>query len=249
MTWTPGQRYLAEFLGTFGLLLSVTGGALLTLQLAIDPLVHVLVVSLAIGTGLIGAIYAVGDISGGHFNPAVTIAFWLSGNFKGRDVVPYIVAQILGGIFGVLVVAGVAYGDSSLWSIVSSGPVAFASQGFSGNGSPYAVSVGSAFLLEVVITFFLVFVILFATRPNFSAKNLAPVAIGLAVLMINLIAIPIDNASANPARSFGPAIVAAFFASDQWALQQVWLFFVAPIVGGILAALVARALRERAAAA
>jgi aquaporin Z len=243
MTWSAGQRYLAEFLGTFGLLFSVTAGALLSLNLTIeDPVSRVLLISIAIGGGLIGVIYAFGDISGAHFNPAVTIAFWISGRFKGRDVVPYIAAQLLGGITGVAVVAGVAYGHGALYSTVTSSGVALASQGYAGGGN-YLVSWESVFLLEVAITFFLVMVILFATRSDNSSKNLAPLGIGLTLLMLNLIAIPIDGASANPARSFAPAILSALFSGDHWAIQQDWLFWVAPILGGVIAALVARALR------
>ncbi len=248
VTWSDGQRYLAEFLGTFGLLVSVSGGALLTFGAGwgSDNLTHVLVISLAIGAGLVGVIYAFGDLSGAHFNPAVTVAFWVAGRFRGRDVVPYIVAQLLGGLVGVAVIAGVAYGNGGLWSAVTAPGVALASQGYSGNGAPYAVGLASVFLLEVLITFFLVHVILFATRAASSAKNLAPVGIGLTLLMLNLIAIPIDGASANPARSFAPAVLSYYFSGDQWALQQDWIFWVAPLVGGILAAGVDRLLRERA---
>jgi aquaporin Z len=245
MTWTSAQRYLAEFLGTFGLLVSVTGAALFAFNAGfLDNLTHVLVISIAIGTGLTGVIYAFGDISGAHFNPAVTIAFWVAGRFKGRDVLPYIAAQLLGGIVGVAVIAGVCYGSSSLWTTVTVGGPALASQGYSGNGSPYSVGLGSVFLLEVVITFFLVFVILFATRATGSTKNLAPMGIGLTLLMLNLIAIPIDGASANPARSFAPALLSYYFAADHWALEQAWIFFVAPIIGGLIAAALDRMLRE-----
>jgi aquaporin Z len=242
MTWTAGHRYLAEFLGTFGLLVSVTGGALLSLNLTIfDPISRVMLISFAIGAGLIGVIYAFGDISGAHFNPAVTVAFWAAGRFKARDVVPYIVAQLLGGILGVAVIAGVAYGSSTLWSNAVS--AAFASQGYSGNGSGYTVAMGSVFLLEVVLTFFLVHVILFATRSDNSSKNLAPLGIGLTLLMINLVAIPIDGASVNPARSFAPAVLSSYFAGDHWAIQQNWLFWAAPIIGGAIAAMVDRIFR------
>jgi len=242
MTWSPAQRYLAEFLGTFGLLLSVTGAALLSLNLTIfDPISRVMLISFAIGGGLIGVIYAFGDLSGAHFNPAVTVAFWAAGRFRARDVVPYILAQVLGGVLGVAVIAGVAYGSSNLWSLATS--AAFASQGYSGNGSGYTVAVGSVFLLEVVFTFFLVHVILFATRADSSAKNLAPVGIGLTLLMINLVAIPIDGASVNPARSFAPALLSAFFSGDRWAIEQNWLFWVAPILGGLIAAAIDRVLR------
>jgi aquaporin Z len=247
MTWSPGQRYLAEFLGTFGLLVSVTGGALFSLNnsLGYDPLARVLLISFAIGTGLIGMIYAFGDLSGAHFNPAVTIGMFAAGRFRARDVVPYILAQLLGAVVGVATIAGVAYGSSGLWSIVTSSPVALASQGYSGNGSPYGVALGSVFLLEVVFTFFLVEVILFATRSDNFSKNLAPIGIGLSLLMINLVAIPIDGASVNPARSFAPALLSAGFSGDMWAIQQNWLFWVAPIVGGLLAAAVDRMLRPR----
>jgi aquaporin Z len=244
MTWSTGQRYLAEFVGTFGLLLSVTGGALLTLHLpAFDPVSRVILISAALGAGVTGMIYAFGDVSGAHFNPAVTIAMWLAGRTKARDVVPYIVLQLLGGVTAVAVIAGVAYGNSTLWSTVSGKSVAFAAQGYSGNGSPYSVALGSVFLLEVALTFFLVLVILLATRTDSFAKNVAPIGIGLTLLMTNLVAIPIDGASVNPARSFAPAILAAGSSSTQWAIQQDWLFWVAPIVGGLIAAAVERAMR------
>ncbi|MGD0249663.1 MAG: aquaporin [Thermoplasmata archaeon] len=243
MTWSAGQRYLAEFLGTFGLLLAVTGGALFSFNLPVlDAISRVLLISIAIGAGLIGAIYAFGDISGAHFNPAVTVAFWAAGRFKGRDVVPYIIAQVLGGILGVAVIAGVAYGHGSLWTMVTSPNVALASEGYSGGGA-YAVGWESVFLFEVVFTFFLVYVILFATRSENSSKNLAPMGIGLTLLMINLVGIPIDGASVNPARSFAPAILSAFFSGDRWAIQQDWIFWVAPIVGGLVAAALERMLR------
>ncbi len=241
---SSGQRYLAEFLGTFGLLVSVTGAALLSLNLPIlDPISRVMLISFAVGAGLIGVIYAFGDLSGAHFNPAVTIAMWAAGRLKARDVVPYIGAQLLGGIVGVAAIAGVAYGSSALWTNATGAGAALASQGYSGNGSPYTVGVGSVFLLEVVLTYFLVHVILFATRSGGSAKNLAPVGIGLTLLMTNLVAIPIDGASINPARSFAPAVLSAAFAPDRWAITQNWVFWVAPIVGGLLAAAVERALR------
>ncbi len=248
MAWSSGQRVLAEFLGTFGLVLSVTGAALLSLNVdtgAFSPDARVLLISLSLGMGVIGMIYAFGDVSGAHLNPAVTLAMWISGRTKARDVVPYVVAQLLGGIVAVAAVAGVAYGSSTLWA--SARAAALASQGYSGNGSPYTVAIGSVFLLEVVLTFFLVLVILYATRGDGFAKNLAPVGIGLTLIMTNLVAIPIDGASVNPARSFAPAVLSAVWSSDQWAIRQDWLFWVAPLVGGILAAAVERVLRASAA--
>ncbi len=247
MTWSTGQRYLAEFVGTFGLLLSVTGGALLSLNVGIiDPISRVILISAALGAGVTGMIYAFGDVSGAHFNPAVTIAMWIAGRTKARDVVPYIVLQVLGGVTAVAVIAGVAYGSHTLWTTVSGSSVAFAAQGYSGNGSPYTVAVGSVFLLEVALTFFLVLVILMATRSEGFAKNLAPIGIGLTLLMTNLVAIPLDGASVNPARSFAPAILAAGASSTRWAIQQDWLFWVAPILGGLIAAAVERAMRPAA---
>jgi len=249
MQWSTGQRCLAEFLGTFGLLISITGAALLSLNVplgggGVDP--RVLLLSLSLGFGVLGMIYAFGDVSGAHFNPAVTIAMWLSGRTQPKDAVLYVVAQLLGGIVAVAAVAGVAYGSASLWHSVTAPSVALAAQGYSGNGSPYTVAMGSVFLLEVVLTFFLVTVILFSTRGEGFAKNLAPVGIALTLAMTNFVAIPIDGASINPARSFAPAVLSAALSGDHWAIQQDWLFWVAPIVGGILAAVVERLMRPSA---
>ncbi|MGP8077523.1 MAG: MIP/aquaporin family protein [Thermoplasmata archaeon] len=245
MTWSSGQRYLAEFLGTFGLLVSITGAALLSLNtdLGADADARVLLLSLSLGLGVLGMIYAFGDISGAHFNPAVTVAMVIAGRTRATDAVAYILAQVAGGIMGVAAIAGVAYGSPSLWHAVTGPGAALAAQGYAGSGSHYTVSMGSVFLLEVVLTFFLVTVILFATRSEGFAKNLAPIGIALTLAMTNFVAIPIDGASINPARSFAPAILSARFAGDNWALQQNWLFWIAPIVGGILAAVVERFLR------
>jgi aquaporin Z len=246
MAWSLGQRCLAEFLGTFGLLASVTGAAIFSLNLPGlgDPAARVMLISFALGLGVLGMAYAFGDISGASFNPAITIGAWAAGRQKPGEAVAFIVSQVLGGIVAVAVIAGVAYGSSFLWGHAIASNVALASQGYSGNGSPYSVGMGSVFLLEVVLTFFLVLVALFTTRSNNSTKNLAPVGIALTLLMTNLVAIPIDGASINPARSFAPAILSAMWSGDQWAIQQDWIFWVAPIVGGLIAALVDRMLRE-----
>jgi len=246
MTATALQRYLAEFLGTFGLLVSITGAALLTLNsgaLAADPL-RLVMIAFAAGVGLLGLIYAFGDLSGGHFNPAVTIGFWVAGRMKARDVVPYVIAQVAGALTGVAAIAGVAWGSSSLWSRVI--PTALGSEGYSGGTSPYTVALGSVFLLEVVMTFLFVSVILFSTRAESSAKNLAPLSIGLTLVMVHLASLSIDGTSVNPARSFAPALLSAMWSSDRWAIQQDWLFWVAPIVGAAIAALTERALRTSA---
>ncbi len=246
MPATAGQRYLAEFLGTFGLLVSVTGAALFTLNIpSVDLTTRYLIIGLAIAAGLIGLLYAFGDLSGGHFNPAVTIGVWAAGRMPARDVVPYILAQVAGAIVAVAALAGVAHGSSTLWGAVTNRTVAFASEGYSGGNSPYSVAVGSVFLLEVILTFLFVQAILFATREGGAAKNLAPVGIGLTLLMIHLVSLPIDGTSVNPARSFAPALLSAAFSADRWAIQDDWLFWVAPIVGALIAALVERVLRPR----
>jgi aquaporin Z len=233
------QRYLAELIGTFGLVISITGAALLTLGEPFGGDERVFLLSFALGAGTLGMIYAFGDISGGHFNPAVTIAMFINGRTKLNDLVPYIVCQLVGGIIAVGVVAGISYGYGPSWN--ASIGAAFASQGYSGGSSPYLFSLGSVFLIEVALTFFLVFVILMATREGGFAKNVAPIGIALTLTMTNLIAIPVDGASVNPARSFAPAILSAYWSSNQWAIQQDWLFWVAPIIGGVIAAFAARA--------
>ncbi|HTW40208.1 MAG TPA: aquaporin [Thermoplasmata archaeon] len=249
MAYSLGQKALAEFVGTFGLLSFVTGAALFTIpDGAFDPAGRVLLISLSLGLGVMGMAYALGDISGASFNPAITVAQIVRRRVQPRDGVVFIVAQVVGGVVAVGVIAGVAYGYSALWNVASGSTVALASQGYSGNGSPYSFGVGSVFLLEVVMTFFLVAVVLFVTRPNNSTKNLAPVGIALTLAMTNLVAIPVDGASVNPARSFAPAILSSMWTGDRWAIEQDWLFWVAPILGGLIAAIVDWSLSERSAA-
>ncbi len=243
MAYSSGQKYLAEFVGTFGLLLAVGGAAVLSVGLLFS--VRVVLISLSVGFGLIALIYAFGDISGGHFNPAVTIGAWVAGKFPARDAIPYILSQVAGGVLGMGVVAAIAYGNPTSWSGVQAG--ALASQCYSaGSTTCFGYNMGAVFLIEVVFTFFLVMVILFSTRAEGSAKNLAPIGIGLTLLMANLVAIPVDGASINPARSFAPAVLSSFWSSGNWAIGQDWLFWVAPIVGGVLAALLDRTLRAKA---
>jgi aquaporin Z len=243
MAATPAQRYLAEFLGTFALLLAVGGAAVFSFP-PVSPEARVVQVSLAVGLVVAALIYAFGDISGGHFNPAVTASLAASGRMPRRDVVPYIVMQALGGILGMAVVLGIDAGWSQ--GLTNAQSSALASQCFSGFGAPAGCHYAwySAFLIEFVLTFAFVLVIQLVTRPNSSARNLAPLAIGVMLLMTNLVAIPVDGASINPARSFGPAVVAAVWPSARWALAEVWLFWVAPILGGLLASGVERALSE-----
>lgn len=247
MVWSTGQKYLAEFVGTLGLLLSVGGAAVFTLSGGFDPSTRVLLVSLSVGFGLIAMIYAFGDISGAHLNPAVTIAAWVAGRFPARQVVPYILAQLAGAVFGMGIILGIADGGNGFaFSQVQSH--ALASQCYSaGSVTCAGYGLGAVFLIEVAFTFMLVATILFATRPESPEKKFAPVAIGLVLVMTNLVAIPVDGASINPARSFAPAVLSALWGNGNWAIGQDWLFWVAPIVGGLFAALLDRALREQSA--
>jgi len=249
MPYSSVQKYLAEFVGTFGLLLAVGGAAVFSLTpKLLDPLSRVILISFSVGVGLIGLIYAFGDISGGHFNPAVTIGAWIAGKFPTRDVIPYILAQVAGAVLGMGVIAGIAYGNSSFFPTAQAS--ALASQCYSaGSTACGGFDLGAVFLIEVAFTFMLVMVILFSTRADGSAKNLAPIAIGLTLLMTNLVAIPVDGASINPARSFAPAVLSSLWSSGNWAIGQDWVFWVAPIIGGIFAAFLDRMLRARAAPA
>lgn len=248
MVWTSAQKYLAEFVGTMGLLLAVGGAAVFSefdpSAIPLDPYVRVTLISASVGFGLIGLIYAFGDISGAHLNPAVTIAAWLSGRFPGKDVVPYVLAQTAGGVLGMGLILVVAYGGSApAFSQIQAS--ALASQCYSTSAHYCAgFGLGAVFLLEVVFTFLLVTAILFATRPESPERKLAPVGIGLTLLMTNLVAIPVDGASINPARSFAPAVLSSLWSNGSWAIAQDWVFWVAPIVGGVFAALLDRALRE-----
>jgi aquaporin Z len=247
MSWSSTQKYFAEFMGTFGLLASVGGAAIFSGYVEGGTLdsARTVLIAASLGFGVLGMAYAFGDISGGHFNPAITIGFWASGRFPAREVVPYIIAQVLGGIVAMGLIASIAYGGpSGFFSAAQAG--ALASQGYAGNGNHYAYSASAVFVIEALFTFFLVVVALFVTRAENSSKNLAAIAITMTLFMTNLVAIPVDGASINPARSFAPAILSAFWPSGQWAIKQDWIFWVAPIVGGIIAAIVDRALRPKA---
>ncbi|HEY6238753.1 MAG TPA: aquaporin [Thermoplasmata archaeon] len=247
MTWSSTQRYLAEFLGTFALLLFGGGSAVFSISsFIVDPLSRVILVSLSFGLVLLGLAYAFGDVSGGHFNPAVTLSMALSRRMPMRDVAPYLLAQVMGGIVGIAVVAGIAHGASNGWPIVQS--AGLGSQCYSGSGAPAgcAYSMGAVFLIEVALTFVFVLVIQLVTRGENSARNLAPVAIGMTLLVTNLVAIPVDGASINPVRSFSPALLTWISSGPTWPIAEVWLFFVAPILGGLLASVVEMLLRPKA---
>jgi aquaporin Z len=244
MAATATQRYLAEFLGTFALLLMGDGAAMFSLPAVTDPEARVVLVSIAFGVTVLGGAYAFGQISGGHFNPAVTVSMAISRRMPVRDVIPYIVAQLGGGILGVLVILGIAYGSPASWANVQA--TGIGSQGYNAFNAPYAFTAGSVFLLELTLTFLFVLVIQYVTRPENAAKNLAPIAIGLTLMVTNLVGIGVDGASINPVRSFAPALLSSGWTSSTWAIKEVWLFWLAPILGGALASVVESQLRVEA---
>ncbi|WP_374697944.1 aquaporin Z [Alcaligenes nematophilus] len=221
------KRCTAETLGTFWLVFGGCGSAIFA---AAYPELGIgfAGVALAFGLTLLTMCYAIGNISGCHINPAVTLGLFAGGRFPARDAIPYIIAQVIGG----LLAGGVLY-------LIASGktgfdPVAgFASNGF-GEHSPDNYSRNAALIAEIVLTAFFLFIIMGATHKRGHA-GLAGVAIGLALTLIHLISIPITNTSVNPARSTGVA-----FFQGTWAMEQLWLFWVAPLIGGVIGALVYR---------
>jgi aquaporin Z len=224
------KRVAAEFLGTFWLTFGGCGSAVLA---AAFPQLGIgfAGVALAFGLTVLTMAYAVGPISGGHFNPAVTFGLWAGRRIPGSYIVPYVVAQVVGAI----VAAGVLY-------LIATGKPGFEVGGFASNGygalSPGHYSLLSCLVMEVVATFFFVLIIMGSTAPK-APGGFAPIAIGLALTLIHLISIPVTNTSVNPARSTGPAL----FAGGAY-VSQLWLFWLAPIVGGILGGLVARTLGD-----
>jgi len=218
----------AEFVGTFWLVLGGCGSAVLAA--AVPQLgIGLLGVSLAFGLSVLTMAYAVGPVSGGHFNPAVSVGLWAGGRFPAKQLPPYIAAQVLGAVAAGGVLALIASGKPG-FDLAASG---FASNGY-GEHSPGGYSLAAALVAETVLTALFVVIILGATAAR-AVAGIAPVAIGLALTLIHLISIPITNTSVNPARSTG---VAVFLGG--WAVQQLWLFWLAPIVGGALGALLYR---------
>ncbi len=219
----------AEFFGTFWLVLGGCGSAVLA---AAFPGVGIgfAGVALAFGLTVLTMAYAVGGISGGHFNPAVSVGLATAGRFSWSELPGYVIAQVLGGAAGALVLYLIASGKADF--SVSGG---FASNGF-GEHSPGGYSIGAALICEVVMTAFFVIVILGATGKKVP-PGFAPIAIGLCLTLIHLISIPVTNTSVNPARSTAVAIF-----TGGWAIQQLWLFWLAPIVGAVIGAIIHKAL-------
>jgi aquaporin Z len=216
------KRSVAELLGTFWLVFGGCGSAVLAAKFP-EVGIGLVGVSLAFGLTVVTMAYAVGYITGGHFNPAVTIGAFVAGRTKSGDVVPYIVAQVIGGVLAAWVLATIASGNGT--DALAGG---LASNGF-GDHSPGGYAMGTAFLTEVLMTFFFLLVILGVTDPR-APVGFAPLAIGLTLTLIHLVSIPITNTSVNPARSTGPALLVG-----GWAIQQLWLFWVAPILGAVAA--------------
>jgi aquaporin Z len=219
------KKLLTEFLGTFWLVLGGCGSAVISAAFP-EVGIGLLGVSLAFGLTVMTMAFALGHISGAHFNPAITVAFWTSGRISGSLVPGYILSQVAGAIAA----AGVLY-------LIASGNPGFSlDSGFASNGygehSPGKYSMVSALITEVVMTFFFL-IIIFGSTSDKAYRGFAPIAIGLGLTLIHLISIPVTNTSVNPARSTGQAIFVG-----GWALSQLWLFWVAPIVGGALAGFV-----------
>ncbi|HMO68345.1 MAG TPA: aquaporin Z [Novosphingobium sp.] len=221
---------LAEAFGTFWLVFGGCGSAVLA---AAFPQVGIglLGVSLAFGLTVLTMAHALGPVSGGHFNPAVTVGLWAGGRFDGARVAPYVIAQVVGAIIAAFTLYAIASGKAGFE--LKSG--ALASNGY-GLHSPGSYALGSAFLIEALLTGFFLLIILGVTGKR-GAPGFAPLAIGMALVLIHLISIPVTNTSVNPARSTGPALVEGGIA-----LKQLWLFWLAPVLGGVLGGLAWRSL-------
>jgi aquaporin Z len=221
------RRLAAEFIGTLWLVLGGCGSAVLA---AAFPALGIgfVGVALAFGLTVLTMAYAIGHVSGCHLNPAVSVGLCVGGRFPVKDLIPYIVAQVLGGIAGAAILYGIVCGHPGFDE--SAG---FASNGY-GAHSPGGYSLGACLLTEIVMTFGFLFVIMGSTHGS-APKGFAPIAIGLCLTLIHLISIPVTNTSVNPARSTGPALFVG-----GWALSQLWLFWLAPILGGALGGAVYR---------
>ena len=225
------RRMAAEFLGTFWLVLGGCGSAVLAAKFP-QVGIGLVGVALAFGLTLLTMAFAIGHISGCHINPAVTVGLWAGGRFRGGDVLPYIVVQVLGGICAAWILAVIAAGNGS--DPIGAG---LAANGY-GDHSPGNYGLGAAALTEVLMTYFFLIVILGATDRRAPA-GFAAIPIGLALALIHLISIPVTNTSVNPARSTGPAVLVG-----GWALSQLWLFWVAPLAGAAVAGFAYRWLGE-----
>lgn len=226
------KKLFAEFFGTFWLVFGGCGSAVLA---AAYPELGIgfAGVALAFGLTVLTMAYAVGHISGGHFNPAVTLGLVAGGRFQAKDAISYIIAQVVGGIVGAAVLYAIASGKAGFDAVASG----FASNGF-GEHSPNGFSLTAVVIAEIVLTAFFLIIIHGATDKRAPA-GFAPIAIGLALTLIHLISIPVSNTSVNPARSTAVALF-----QGGWAVEQLWVFWLAPIVGSILGGVIYRSLLE-----
>ncbi len=222
------RKYAAELIGTFWLVLGGCGSAVLAAGFP-DMGIGFAGVSLAFGLTVLTMAYAIGHVSGCHLNPAVTVGLAAGGRFPAKNILPYIIAQVLGAILGAFVIYLIANGVPGFDAAASG----FAANGY-GEHSPGGYSLGAAVVSEVVLTAGFLFVIMGATHGK-APVQFAPIAIGLALTLIHLISIPVTNTSVNPARSTGPALFVG-----GWALAQLWLFWVAPLVGGAIGGILYR---------
>ncbi len=232
------RKAIAEMIGTLWLVLGGTGAAVIAAIFISDfegglvsTGIGLLGVSLAFGLTVVTGAYALGHISGGHFNPAITLGVLAARRIEAREAIVYIVAQVVGAVLGSGIVLAIATGTDSFSLGTGEGESTLAANGFADH-SPGGYAWGSAFVAEVVLTFFFLLVVLGVTGRGAPA-GFAPLAIGLSLTLIHLISIPVTNTSVNPARSTGPAVFVG-----GWPLEQLWFFWVAPILGGVLAGLV-----------
>jgi len=216
------KRAVAELLGTFWLVFGGCGSAVLAAKFP-EVGIGLVGVSLAFGLTVVTMAYAVGYITGGHFNPAITLGMLAGGRIKGADVLPYIIAQLIGAVLAAWLLATIAAGNGT--DAIAAG---LAANGY-GDHSPGHYTLATAFITEVLMTFFFLLVI-FGSTSEGAPSGFAPLAIGLTLTLIHLVSIPITNTSVNPARSTGPALLVG-----GWALQQLWLFWVAPVLGAVIA--------------
>jgi len=226
------KKLFAEFFGTFWLVFGGCGSAIFAAGFP-ELGIGFVGVALAFGLTVLTMAYAVGHISGGHFNPAVSIGLWAGGKFNAKDLIGYIIAQVVGAIVATTVLYLIVSGKSGFESVGG-----FASNGY-GELSPDGYGLTSVIIAEMVLTAFFLLVILGSTNAR-APKGFAPIAIGLALTLIHLISIPISNTSVNPARSLSQALF-----SDRAHLAQVWVFWVAPIVGAIIGGIIHKTLFEK----
>ena len=218
------KKYFAEFFGTFWLVLGGCGAAVLAAAFP-ELGIGFAGVALAFGLTVLTMAFAVGHISGGHFNPAVSLGLFVGGRFNGKDLLPYIAAQVIGAIAAAAVLYCIASGKAGFDAAASG----FASNGY-GEHSPGGYNLTSALIIEIVMTAFFLIVIMGATDKRAPA-GFAPIAIGLCLTLIHLVTIPVTNTSVNPARSTGVALF-----QGGWAIGQLWLFWLAPLIGGAIGA-------------